>query len=115
MFHCAGSDPGTGSDHAGPAQYTIIASDKSAWPPLTKEADSYSDFESRHRFRHENCRARVLLQCVAHKTGSLIHSQCSMIIVHHLQCQFAAAKFPGLAFASLQLNLIEICFCPLTP
>ena len=38
-----------------------------------------------------------------------------MIIVHHLQRQFAATKFPGLAFASLQLNLIEICFCPLTP
>jgi hypothetical protein len=35
--------------------------------------------------------------CIAHKTGSLIHSQRPMIIVHHLQRQFAAADFPGLA------------------
>ena len=30
MFHCAGSEPGTGSDHTDTAQYTMIASDKSA-------------------------------------------------------------------------------------
>src|SRR5438105_9946986 len=30
MFHCAGSDPATGSEHAESAQYTIIATDRSA-------------------------------------------------------------------------------------
>src|SRR5947207_12366743 len=30
VFHCAGSDPGTGSEHADSAQYTIIVTDRSA-------------------------------------------------------------------------------------
>src|SRR4029453_12636536 len=54
------------------------------------------------RFGHENCRARLFLQGVAHKAGRLIHSQGLMIIVHHLQRQLAATELPGLLLHVLQ-------------
>jgi hypothetical protein len=87
MFHCAGKEPDTGSAHAGDADNNMAASVSSHAfdDPQQEQRNSSRRIGSMQRFGQKNRPARIFLQRITHKTGSLICTQSSMIVIHDLK------------------------------
>src|SRR5215831_13158979 len=104
MFHCAGRVPGTGSPKAANADNNIAVSVNSAASDNreTKQRNSEMRIGSVQRFGQKNRRACIFLKRVAHKTGSLVCTQCAIVVIHDLKRQLAATEFTGFHFDRLQ-------------
>src|SRR5215475_15650445 len=104
IFHCAGREPGTGSARVDNADNNIPVSVNNAASEdrETKQRNSAMRIGSVQRFGQKNRRACIFLERVAYKTGSLVCTQCAIVVVHDLKRQLAATEFTGFHFDRLQ-------------
>src|SRR5262245_16578142 len=103
-FQCAGREPATSSARAGNANNNIAANVSSVaiLDGETKRRNLTVRIGSVQRFRQKDCAACIFLQRVTRKTGSLVCTQRSLVIIHDFKSQLAATEFTGFAFDGLQ-------------